>query len=71
MLNVEIDITEVMDPQKTSIAKIMIITVIDIRAMFKFTSVATFILLGGESFLFNAWIANFQPDMSWRQQITC
>lgn len=48
MLNVEIDITEVMDPPKTSIAKIMIKTVIDIRAMFKFTSVATFILLGGE-----------------------
>jgi len=48
MLNVKIDITEVTDPQKTSIAKIMIKTVIDITAMLKLTSVATFVLLEGE-----------------------
>jgi hypothetical protein len=60
MLNVEIDITEVTDKKKTLTAKITIKSVNDIRAMLKLKSVATFVLLEGEYFLFNAWIANFQ-----------
>ena len=64
MLNVEIDITEVTDQQKTLTAKITIKSVNDIRAMLKLTSVATFVLLEGEYFLFNAWIAIFRHVMA-------